>query len=851
MGAQRLWYPPDLSDFHDGPAGAILARLRALYPEARYGDLARRIGPYWIETLQAVQSSRPSNLKAKDLHCDTADPLSRVFQRAVVIAYADSVYEEGTESLETLDHFLSTHFPAVGGLHLLPACVMAEDRFNDGGFSQIRRDQILPRFGSNQRFEALMEKYVSMTDFVLNHVDVDNPMFRRYLAGDDAAGRCFFVFSQDQYQRHQARGDFETIFRPRPFPLFTIFRRAPQGEAADLAHDQRLDRMNRHFQAHGLRRLPHVLIDLLVLFDKIKNDQMLLAGDMDKVMEFCDHLASLGRWEMEAFFTLSKTQETWHPPYVFVEAIETVEDLLARALPAVGMDGGPAGDFAAVFRAHETALFGESIRALTTFSHVQVDLNTATFEGLKMLAEDFSWYLAMDLNMLRLDAANFAFKKWGTSCFGLAEMQGLMEILYLSMAAVSPRMVPNLEVNAPLSAVLEQMARKTSPPPMIYDFHLASMLPVVFNQEDVRPLEKIASLVGRFDISRTSIRFSLDESHDGKSVNGSGGADPLLTYAQRRALAEVVVANGGHVKYKGVPQGRMDPAEFAKICAESGMDQERAAAALFEGAPPLRLKSGMDSPQALARALGVNPDRFQTDPALDFLADKLLRGREPYELCVSTRDALVRLDDPVLEVRRYLAFKTLGFALMGRHVKAVYFNDLMGLPNDLDLVQRTGELRNIKRTRSRGRRLAAILDDPARCEYWIARLMNNTIALVDNDSALSPRGDEAQATADPSAPAVAWVKNTCHGHFSLAVVNTSKGAVTVSPDLAVPWLDGDRPLWENFSGMPVDLLGPGADGQLTLQPFDRLWLTAQPIRVPQGRLVTVGSAEEMAQTLSI
>ncbi|MBI9087132.1 MAG: hypothetical protein JEZ11_26295 [Desulfobacterales bacterium] len=848
MSDQRLWHPPDFSDSHGGPAHAIRARLRALYPEALYGDLALRIGPYWIEKLQTIQSSKAPHLRSKDSHYDTADPLSRVFQRAVVIAYADSVYQNGSASLEVLDDFLSTRFPAVGGLHLLPACIMAEDRFNDGGFSQIRRDQILPRFGSNERFESLMEKYISMTDLVLNHVDVDNPMFGRYLGGDDVAGRCFYVFSSEQYRSRKAQGDFEAIFRPRPFPLFTLFRRAPQGEAADLTHGQRLAWMNRHFHDQGLSKLPEILIDLLTIFDKIKNDQMLLAEDMDRVMGFRHYLASRLQSGPEMLFTLSRTQETRHPPYVFVEAIETMDDLMASVLPVMGLDGDRAGDYAALFRDRETALFGESIRALTTFSHVQVDLNTATFEGLKLLIDDFSWYLGMDLNMLRLDAANFAFKKWGTACFGLVEVKRLMEILYLSMEAVAPRMVPNLEVNAPLSAVLAQMADKASPPPMMYDFHLASMLPVVFNQEDARPLEKIGPLVGGFDIPRTSIRFSLDESHDGKSVNGSGGAALLLTYAQRRALIAVVKANGGQVKYKSTPRGRMDPAEFAIICVESGLDKNLAAAALFDSGSPFRLQPGIDSPKALAQALGVVPDRLQSDPALDFLTSKLLQGREPYELCVSTRDALVRVDNPVLELRRYLAFKTLGFALMGRHVKAVYFNDLMGLPNDPDLVRRTGELRNIKRTRSERSRLEALIDDPARCEYWIARLMNNTIALVDHDPAFSPRGNEAQVTVAPAAPAVAWVKNTCHGHFSLVVVNTSKAAVTV--DVVAPWVDLGVPLWENLSGMPVEVDGFSVGRQLPLEPFGRLWLTPQPVRVPQGRLVPVGTAEEMVQKLS-
>ena len=854
MDHQRFWRPPDFGASSGGLTGEIRARFRDIYPKGRYGDLARRISRYWIDALGLIQASRANALVEKDFDYDTADPLSRIVQKAVVIAYADSVHEGKADSLVVLDDFLSTRFPAVGGLHLLPVCVMAEDRFNDGGFSQIRRDRVHPAFGTNAEFAGLMEKYVSMTDFVLNHVDMEHPAFQRYLAGDDAAGRCFYVFTEAAYRQRLARGDFDSIFRPRPFPLFTIFRRVPPGAAAAMSRDQRVAMLNRRLGEKGLGALPGEVIGLLCCFDKVKNDQMLLADDHADVVAFRHWLQAATSLEPDRIFALSKTQETRHPAYIFVDEIQRAGNLLEMVFPHLGKAPERAGDYAAVFRLFEAEIFGEPIRAMTTFSHVQVDLNTATFEGLTLLMDDFAWYLSMDLNMLRLDAANFAFKEWKTSCFGLPQVRQLMEILYLSMDAVAPRMVPNLEVNAPLSAVLRQMADPESPPPMIYDFHLASMLPVVFNEADARPLEKIAPLVRGFDIPPTSIRFSLDESHDGKSVSGSGGADPLLTYAQRRSLVETVRTNGGRVKYKSAPKGCMDSNEFAKICDESGLNPARAAAALFQSdakdSPLLILKASVDSFPALAGALGVSPERLRADAALAFLADRLLLGREPYELCVSTRDALTRIDDPNLEVRRYLAFKTLGLALMGRHVKAVYFNDLMGLANDPELVRRTGELRNIKRTRSHGRRLSAVLDDPTRCEHWIARLMNNTIALVDSDPSLSPRGNEAQVIADPSVPAVAWVKNTCQGHCSLAVVNTAGAAVTVSVNAVAPWGHRDRSLWENFSGMPVAFTDSEMGGQLTLEPFDRLWLTPQPIRVPQALLVPVGTAGEMAQRLS-
>ena len=273
----------------------------------------------------------------------------------------------------------------------------------------------------------------------------------------------------------------------------------------------------------GAAAPPREVIALLYLFNKVDNDQMLLEEDYQLILRFREYFKKHTRLDPQDLFTVSETQEVQHPPYIFKSEIGSRGDLLK----AIGLDPQAAVNY----QQHDEAVFGQEIRALTTFSHVQVDLNTGTFGGLKMLAEDFSWYLSTDINLLRLDAANYAFKKWGTSCFGLPEVTHLMKILYLSMDAVCPRIVPNLEVNDKLGLVLQQMADREAPPPMMYDFHLASILPHVFNSGQVAALPRIFDLIARHDIPKTSIRFSLAESHDGKSVRGSMD---LLTPAERQ-----------------------------------------------------------------------------------------------------------------------------------------------------------------------------------------------------------------------------------------------------------------------------------------------------------------------------
>lgn len=722
-----------------------LTRIRKifsdLFPVSEYGGLAEQISDYWTTTLKNTWRQKPDPIRQKDLAYRPGDPLSRIHQKTVVIAYADSIFEKCEKTLKTLDKFLSRHFPAIGGLHILPACQVDRSRFNDGYFSQILRNKIDPVFGTHQLFADLAEKYFSMTDFVLNHVDIDNPRFRSFLNGDDASGDCFFVFSESEYQKRRADGDFDTIFRPRPFPLFTIFRRVPADKRfAEMDAAGRVLAMN---QCLAPGRLPEAVLALLSIFNKIQNDQMLLKSDYSHISKFIEYLKQHTTISPDVFFTLSETQETRHPPYIFKKSLRTKAGLLT----ALGHDAETARKYAAAIEENDAVIFGEEIRALTTFSHVQVDLNTTTFEGLKMLCDDFAWYLSMDLNMLRLDAANYAFKRWKTSCFGLPEVKSLMKILYLSMDCVSPRIVANLEVNDQLSAILNQMANRESPPPMMYDFHLPCLLPVIFNSENTEIAARIFDMICQYDISRQSIRFSVADTHDGKSVRGSLD---LLTSFERQSLAQIVETNGGKIKTRTA-----------------------------------------------------------------------IQGTEPYELCTSTRDALVKMDDPTLEADRFLAFYTMAFALTGRHVKSIYFNDLTGLANDYDRMAKTGELRDIKRTKSDYEWLRKQMDDPDTIFSKIAKGLNRLIAIVDADPALCCRGNEAKMISTGN-PAAGCIFNHYERHYTLTIINTSGREEFGIIDLS--GLNGLLPahLEDRFSGQFFEILMKKL--KISLKPFERLWL---------------------------
>ena len=829
--SKSFWKP-----LEEEKLGAIKDLFIQTYPQKAYGDLSQKIAAYWIDKLQEVWCQKKMRIKERDLAYDPADPLARIEQKTVLIAYADSIYDLEEKTLTTLDRFLKEYFPAVQGMHMLPCCEVIEDRFNDGYFSQVTRTRIHQRFGDNEHFAAIMERFFSMADFVLNHVDIENPHFQDYLNGNDEAGECFYVFTEERYKQLAEGEAFKSIFRPRPFPLFSIYKRKPkESRFARMSQNEKTQHMQKLMES---LELPADLINILVLFNIIKNDQMLLDHEYEHIARFRSYLETEQEVHFEDIFTVSTTQETQHTPYVFRPEIQNRQQLLEK----LDFDQRVAKEATSLFESTYGRIYGEEIRALTTFSHVQVDLNTSTFTGLKTLADDFTWYLSLDLNMLRLDAANFAFKKWGTPCFGLPEVKNLMKILILSMDCVAPRIIANLEVNDTLSNILQQMADTSAPPPMMYDFHLPCMLPLVFNSGDARPLVRIFDMIARYNIPQSSIRFSLVESHDGKSIRGSMD---LLSLAERQNLADSVEDRGGEIKYKAVPTNQISKADFEEVCREAGLDSGDACRALFKeivNHPDiLYLRDSITDAFKIAGALGMSVNTLEKKGSLKFFVNKVIDGREPYELCTSTRNSLAALNDPVLEAKRYLSFFVLAFALMGRNVKSVYFNDLLGLPNDHERFEASGELRDIKRTKSLHSLASKRLVDPRSFESKVSRCMNNLIALVDFDPAFNFRSNEDEAKAVLSKDEnvenpVAVVHAAWQHNHTLVLVNLTQKTQNVQLDLFRFGLAKMDLLIENISNREIFL---NQDNQLTLtlESYECLWLTRKKIDIPDSLLL--------------
>jgi hypothetical protein len=374
---------------------------------------------------------------------------------------------------------------------------------------------------------------------------------------------------------------------------------------------------------------------------------------------------------------------------------------------------------------------------------------------------------------------------------------------------------------------------------MMYDFHLAAMLPTAFNSGEASFLARIFEKIAQYDIPPASIRFSLAESHDGKSVRGSMD---LMDVAQRQMLADTVVGNGGYIKYKSVPRGEIESEEFQQVCSGAGMDYDEALSQVFQPvgakASKLKLRDDIVNTAQLLAALDIEEEALQRSATLRFLVEKIFKGQEPYELCSATWNCMTDLRDEKLATCRYLAFYTLAFALMGRNVKSIYFNDLLGLENDHQRLERSGELRDLKRTKSPVEELKAGLARKGSNIAIIATGLNNLIALVDHDPALHYRGQEARLICEAEAAGpvgVALVTNRCGRHRSLAVVNLRGEAQQVALEASMVGAGSNGGLYDNIAGEAFSLETDRI--HLPLAPYQRMWLTADKIAIPPGILI--------------
>lgn len=148
---------------------------------------------------------------------------------------------------------------------------------------------------------------------------------------------------------------------------------------------------------------------------------------------------------------------------------------------------------------------GTSKSMWTTFTQNQIDIDVNSCEGINYLDEILTTFQRVGIKMIRLDAAGYAIKKKGTSCFMIPETFQFIDDL--TKKAHQKGIVVLVEVHSHYKTQIE-IAKKVD---YVYDFALPVLvLDTIFNQ-DASSLKKWLEMSPRN-------AFTVLDTHDGIGI---------------------------------------------------------------------------------------------------------------------------------------------------------------------------------------------------------------------------------------------------------------------------------------------------------------------------------------------
>ncbi|WDE05903.1 sucrose phosphorylase [Thalassomonas viridans] len=197
-----------------------------------------------------------------------------------------------------------------------------------------------------------------------------------------------------------------------------------------------------------------------------------------------------------------------------------------------------------------TLATGEQVDFWTTFTDSQIDLDVKSGLGREYLKKVIKTFADSNISYIRLDAAGFAIKKAGTSCFMIDETFDFIN--ELSDLANKAGMKSLVEIHSYYKTQIE-IAKRVN---LVYDFALPPLVLHYLSSQDVVPL------VNWLKISPRNCITVLD-THDGigiEDVAGKDGLPGLLSQEQIDKLIAAIHANsgGGSEKASGAAASNVD-----------------------------------------------------------------------------------------------------------------------------------------------------------------------------------------------------------------------------------------------------------------------------------------------------
>lgn len=192
----------------------------------------------------------------------------------------------------------------------------------------------------------------------------------------------------------------------------------------------------------------------------------------------------------------------------------------------------------------------------TTFSDDQADLNFENPDVLFEFIDIFLFYLSKGIQVIRLDAIAYLWKKIGSSSIHLPETHEIVKLFRDIIEVVNPSVSLVTETNVPFEENISYFGDGDEAH-MIYQFSLPPLLLHAILTENPEYLIEWASRLPQVPEGTAFLNFT--SSHDGIGVRPLEGLVPDAEFQQ---LVEETKERGGYISYKTNTDGTKSPYEL-------------------------------------------------------------------------------------------------------------------------------------------------------------------------------------------------------------------------------------------------------------------------------------------------
>jgi glucosylglycerate phosphorylase len=193
----------------------------------------------------------------------------------------------------------------------------------------------------------------------------------------------------------------------------------------------------------------------------------------------------------------------------------------------------------------------------TTFSADQVDLDIRNPEVLLALLDVLLFYVAHGARYIRLDAIAYLWKEIGTTCIHLPQTHRAVQLMRSVLDCVAPDVMLITETNVPHQDNISYFGNGSNEAQLVYNFTLP---PLLLHSIATGNAEALSEWARSLNVPSSGVTFfNFIASHDGIGVFP---LKSILSNEQIDALADRVLAHGGFVSYRNLPDGSQTPYEL-------------------------------------------------------------------------------------------------------------------------------------------------------------------------------------------------------------------------------------------------------------------------------------------------